>query len=122
MKILTASHSHKPSLTEDQIRKGFVLLDITIKSGCEKGWVLAPTWEMVNGIKSGNISEKDFTMLYNELLEKRWARLSDYKHDEFKAMKAILVCYCPQGVFCHRYLAAKFLVDKYGATYFGEYR
>ena len=122
MKILTASHSHKPSLTDDQVSKGFVLLDITIKSGCNKGWILAPTWDMVNGIKSGNMSENEYIALYNELLKQRWARLPDYKHDEFMSMKAILVCYCPQGVFCHRYLAAKFLVDTYGAKYFGEYK
>ena len=121
MKILTASHYSKPILSESQIQRGFSIWDITIKSGCDDGWILAPTWDMVNGIKSGELSEEEFTKQYFKLMNKRWFCLTSYRMESMYNTKAILICYCQTGVFCHRYLAADWLVKRMNAKYFGEY-
>lgn len=99
-----------------------MILDITIKSGCDKGWILAPTWEMVNTFKSGLMSEETFTNMYFSIVNYRWDRIIPSTIEWMKDKNLILVCYCPQGQFCHRYLAAEFLVKKMGATYFGEHQ
>lgn len=121
MKLLTASHSFKPTLTEDQLSKGFVIWDITAKSGCSSGWILAPTWDLVNNYKSKKISEEEYTINYFKILGRRWNSVLPETLEKMNNLNVILVCYCPQGVFCHRYLAADFLVKQQGAKYFGEY-
>jgi len=120
-KLLTCSHSNKPSLTDDQVSRGFKIVDITIKSGCETGWVLAPTWEMVNAIKLGKLTVEEFTKKYYELLESRWQKPIQAIEELVVIPRLILVCYCPTGVFCHRRLAANFLVKNLGFLDCGEY-
>ena len=53
MKILTASISNTPALTDLQISKGFIIIDITIKSACKNGWLFIPTWNLVNDYATG---------------------------------------------------------------------
>lgn len=122
MKIKTCSHDNKPILTDDQVSKGFVVADITIKSGCDIGWVMAPTWEMVNAIKRGTMPKETFTKMYYSLMNFRWDRLMPERLEAMRKMNLILMCYCPEGQFCHRYLAADFLVNREGATYYGEHQ
>ncbi len=122
MKIITASHFSKPSLTDDQVSRGFLIVDITIKSSCDTGWILAPTWDLVNDYKSNKISEEKYTTEYLSIIEKRFDRFSQHRINHMNSMKLILVCYCSAGEFCHRYIAADFLVKRLGAVYFGEHR
>lgn len=120
-KILTASHSNKPSLTDEQVSKGFLMIDITAKSGCDIGWVLAPSWDIVSRYKSGNLTQENFKKEYFDLIESRWKKPLKSIEDIENVERIILVCYCPPNQFCHRYLAADFLVRRYHAQYCGEY-
>lgn len=122
MKILTAQISNTPALTDLQISKGFIIIDITIKSACKNGWLLSPTWSLVNDYKSGEISEDEYTEEYLKLIGRRWSIATDHTKDKFNKMNAILVCYCPSGTFCHRYIAADFLVKNMNAMYYGEHK
>lgn len=86
---------------------GIELIDTTVKSGDSR---LAPTWEIVMGIKSGKITEEEYTEIY-----KRMMRTSFQQHTEFwKALlskEAIAVgCYCGKGKFCHRHILVEFFV------------
>lgn len=116
MKVMTASHASKPALTKKQINAGYMIADITIKSYSPGFYFLTPTWDLVNGFKSGSISEEEYKKLYFKLINEK---TSDYKIKKLSKKNLILVCYCTSG-FCHRYLAAEFLVEK-GAKYYGEY-
>jgi len=120
MRILTSSISNTPALADNQIRKGIVIVDITIKSACENGFIFAPTWELVNDYKSGKISEDIYTKLYLKLINRRWSIITEHTKNKLSDMNAILVCYCPSGTFCHRYIAADFLVKNMNAVYYGE--
>lgn len=122
MKILTASQITKPALTDDQVNNGFVVLDITVKSGDDLGWIFAPSWEMVNSYKNGDLSESDFTDMYYKLISNRWDKQTRTKETILKKSHLILVCYCRPDEFCHRILCAEFLVNSIGAKYYGEHR
>ncbi len=99
-------------------------LDISIKSaqsfmGCE----LAPTWELVGGHKhftgqSGwcarfrPISNEEYTEKYLELLRQRYSKNKDRWHRflrEHETETVRLACYCADGKFCHRHIAAEVL-------------
>lgn len=85
---------------------GIQVLDTTVKSGDK---VFAPTWDMVNDVKSGTISEGAYTELYLRMMR------NSYRHNkkrwlEVLNMEAVaLACYCPSGCFCHRHLLADML-------------
>lgn len=121
MKILTASHCNKPTLTDDQVSRGFLLLDITVKSGCEDGWVLAPTWDLVNAIQSKSVPWTEFANDYIRLIVQRFQKPTRARDNILAASHLILVCYCPSAEWCHRRLAAHMLQDLYNGKYFGEY-
>jgi hypothetical protein len=86
-------------------------LDITVKSGQGLGRLLAPTWDMVMGIKKETLSEKAYTDQYLELLRTRYRR----DKSGFLQLLApesgelVLGCYCPPHAFCHRYIAIEVL-------------
>lgn len=122
MKILTASHTTMPSLTDYQVSRGFLIVDITIKSRCDTGWILAPIWDLVNNYKANIISQDEYTVSYMSLMSNRFDKFSHHRIMSMNNMNIILICYCPVGEFCHRYLAADFLVKRLGATYFGEHQ
>lgn len=81
-------------------------LDTTVKSG---DLCFAPTWDMVQGVKSGELSEEQYTVLYKQKM------LSSIKSNparwgEILKMESVAVaCFCPNGVFCHRYILADIL-------------
>lgn len=111
---------NKPVLTDQQVKAGYVIKDITIKSHDQDMWFLAPTWELVNSYKLGKINEKEYKIIYTELLDERWDLLFNKDINNLKK-NLILVCYCKAGEFCHRYIAAEFLQNK-GWRYYGEYK
>jgi hypothetical protein len=87
-------------------------LDITVKSGTGLGKLLAPTWDMVLGIKQGRLSEVNYTGQYLDLLRHRYRQdRSGFIHiltpEDTVAIK--LACYCKPHMFCHRYLAVEVL-------------
>lgn len=88
------------------------LINTTVKSGIP---ALAPSWDIVMGIKSGEITEAEYTKSYLELLAASvvknpevWRSLLEYEELAFS-------CYCSKGKFCHRHLLATFFKE-YGES------
>jgi len=104
-------------------------LDITVKGNCPAGKLYAPTWAMVKGVKDGTLPEDWYTETYYNLLIDRW---KTHGHEMIKLVEMVqgtanmpardvtLVCFCPAGSFCHRYLLVNFLQHNYGVEYGGE--
>ena len=95
-------------------------LDVTVKSASgEQSKKLAPTWEMVLGVKSGNVNETDFTKMYYQQLEglgrEFWVALGGYARSLGSAVT--FLCYCPDSdasgrpYFCHTRLIIAWLTD-----------
>jgi len=70
---------------------------------------LAPTWELVNDLKNNRITEKGYTTIYEQMLDK----LDPHEiSKEFMEMgnDITLLCYEKSG-FCHRKIAGTFLFE-----------
>lgn len=96
---------------------GVPLLDTTVKSGVP--W-LAPTWDMVMGVKKGRLSEQAYTEAYNEILDYTFFHSPHLWDDLFRHSHLAVGCYCQAHTFCHRYLLAEFLQKVGHVTYHGE--
>ncbi len=96
---------------------GVPLVDTTVKSGDPR---MAPTWAMVMSVKSGTLSEEEYTRAYNEMLDYMWFADPAFWDDLLRQPRIALGCYCPAHTFCHRYLLTDFLVRHTHATYHGE--
>ncbi|MBN1430339.1 MAG: hypothetical protein JXB07_18360 [Anaerolineae bacterium] len=86
-------------------------LDITVKSGQGVGRLLAPTWDMVMGVKRGTLSQADYTEFYLNLLRTRYR---DNKAGFIQLLtpdssELCVSCYCRPHSFCHRYIAVEVL-------------
>ena len=90
--------------------------DITVQTGSK---IFAPSWDLVMGIKKGQITEKQYTDAYLLMMKESYKKNRKEWDDLLAKDRIVLVCYCPAGAFCHRYLLANILV-KLGATYEGE--
>lgn len=91
--------------------------DITVKGNANLAF--APSWQMVRDYKAGRLSEQQYTHHYVAAINKS---ICNYREawDELLSMdEATLVCFCPAGSFCHRYILAQTL-EKLGARYLGE--
>lgn len=82
-------------------------IDTTVKSSDS---FLKPTWEIVMGVKKGEISEAEYTEKYLEIIRER------YKNNKSQFINFLqnnnhvaLACYCKPHVFCHRILAIDIL-------------
>jgi uncharacterized protein YeaO (DUF488 family) len=97
-------------------------LDITIKSASEfMGKELAPTWELVGGHKhfTGQhgwcekyppLNNEEYTERYLALLRQRYTAHREQWHEWLRQQERVkLACYCADGKFCHRHLAADVL-------------
>jgi hypothetical protein len=98
-------------------------LDITVKGNDVAGKIYAPTWQMVQGFKNKTVTEEEYTGQYYNLLIERWKtngeemmRLVNMVRDR----DMTLVCFCPSGTFCHRYLLVEFLRHNWAVEYGGE--
>lgn len=84
--------------------------DITVKGN--KNHVLAPTWDLVMGLKNGKITWIQYEELYLKLLNERMiTRFNEFKKllQEARESDLVLLCYCKDERFCHRRLAKEFL-------------
>jgi len=96
---------------------GIPLLDTTVKSGA---FQLAPTWEMVMGVKQGTLSEDDYSQLYAQRFE-YWYFQDPLFFEALVEMPVLAVgCYCTPGAFCHRHLLVKLLGHITAVEYLGE--
>ncbi|MHB8625528.1 MAG: DUF488 family protein, N3 subclade [Aggregatilineales bacterium] len=101
--------------------RGADALDTTVKSGAGLGRILAPTWELVLGVKAGHddrrwrdqpiptLTEAEYTERYYTLLRDRFRAKPDTFVELLRRERIILCCYCKPDVFCHRYLAVDIL-------------
>jgi hypothetical protein len=91
---------------------GVFLLDTTAKSGL---LALAPDFRAVMAYKRGDLSEAEYTALYEAKMEKS-RKVYDYVWKSLLAppnRRIAIACYCPKGVFCHRHLFLKMLQTYY---------
>lgn len=95
-----------------QARNAYVrdihVLDITVKSGLQ---CFAPTWDMVRGIKSGELSEQEYTSQYVRLMETSQAHHPDQWRGLFLHDRLALACYCKAEWFCHRHLLKSMIIN-----------
>lgn len=76
-------------------------LDITVKTGLP---ALAPTWDMVWGIKTKTLSELSYQEQYERLMAISQVENPATWRWLLAVEEIALVCYCPPGAFCHRHL------------------
>lgn len=88
-------------------------LDITVSDrNTTWGRAFAPTWDMVNGVRNGTLSEEDYTNQYRTLITRRIASYSSIKkkfEHLLEQKRVVLVCFCLPGAFCHRVIFADML-------------
>lgn len=83
------------------------LLDTTVKSGVAAGnGLFTPTWEIVTGVKSGEITEAEYTEQYLILMRESYLNNRQRWLDVCQMPVVAIACYCPPGTFCHRHLLA----------------
>lgn len=85
---------------------GIEVLDTTVKSGDK---TFAPTWDMVNAVKSSEITEEQYTELYTELMRKGYKDNKERWLEVLKKDRVAFACYCPKDTFCHRHLLVDIL-------------
>lgn len=76
---------------------------------------LVPGWELVNGIKTGSITQEEYTERYKEKLaslskDAIWEQLKSISEAN-GCRDLVLLCYEKVGDFCHRHLVADWLGD-----------
>ncbi|NLN49751.1 MAG: DUF488 family protein [Clostridiales bacterium] len=91
---------------------GTRIIDITIKSSRPPWDIFAPTWNMVNAYKAGELSEEGYTEQYINLMRKRYKENKNVFQQLIQmAMheSVALACYCTPGEFCHRHILKNIL-------------
>lgn len=90
---------------------GIEFMDTTVKSN--PYGLFSPTWEIVLGVKSGQISEEEYSKAYKRLILERW-KDRDLRLEFFEFLdkpRVAIACFCPPGKFCHRVLLVELLRD-----------
>lgn len=84
---------------------------------------LAPTWELLNAFRSGQITEKEYAVRFND---SQLAKLDPYAVvEELESMtgdkEPVMMCHCGTKDFCHRHLVAEWIaretdidIEEYG--------
>jgi hypothetical protein len=85
--------------------------DITVKGQDPMGKAFAPTWDIVNGVKNGSVSEQEYVDRYLQILHniprESWEWL-------FSRETRTFVCFCAKDAFCHRNILLNYLLAQYG--------
>lgn len=83
------------------------LIDTTVKSG---DYRLAPVWDIVTGIKTGAITEKEYTEKYKALMRQSIKQHQPFWRELLSKEAIALACYCPKDKFCHRHILVEIIV------------
>lgn len=79
-----------------------IFLDTTVKSGSP---IFSPTWDIVKGVKTGRITEEEYSEEYKKLMMNSWV---NNREEWLRVMQEpapqAIACYCKVGDFCHRHL------------------
>lgn len=94
--------------------RGIELIDTTVKSGLSE---FAPTWDIVMGVKQGDITEAQYTEVYHSLMQRSFREHRQAWLDLLSKEHIAIACYCKAGAFCHRHLLLEYL--KAACDYFG---
>lgn len=84
--------------------KGILAIDITVKSG---NLLFAPDWDFLMAYKNsdkGPEAEAAYTAAYVAKLNRGYRENPQAFLDLFQHEALVVMCYCPEGVFCHRHL------------------
>ena len=81
-----------------------MLLDATVKTGDK---IFAPSWEIVTDVKSGRITEEEYTTRYTALMRASYKSHKFHWLEQLKQEHLAIACFCPPGCFCHRHILAK---------------
>lgn len=95
-------------------------LDITVKGQDPVGKILAPTWDMVMGLKKGRMTVHAYTDAYSSLFMNAVQNSYSILLDLSKQETLTFVCFCRPGEFCHRVLCARNFETIGLGTYVGE--
>lgn len=69
---------------------------------------LAPSKEILNSYKAGEINESEYKKMYLDLLESRIVSIEDWL-SYFEQHSVVLVCYEGKDKFCHRHILGELL-------------
>lgn len=102
-----------------------LFIDVTLKSGdAPYKELFAPTWDLLNEFKTNGDWQK-YVLGYYKLIAgrdcvstKKFLGYVTFGKTNYKSI--VLGCYCGDVHRCHRSLAAKMLVDAFGAVYKGD--
>jgi uncharacterized protein YeaO (DUF488 family) len=75
---------------------------------------LAPTWDIVIAYRAGEITKHQYTRAYLQILESRNIDVSALV--DALDPSSILLCYEKTNEFCHRHIAAQWLMDNADVT------
>jgi uncharacterized protein YeaO (DUF488 family) len=81
-----------------------MLLDATVKTGDK---IFAPNWEIVIDVKSGRITEEEYTRRYTEKMRASYKSHKFHWLEQLKQEHFAIACFCTPGDFCHRHILAK---------------
>lgn len=84
--------------------------DITAKTG---HFQMAPTWDIVMGVKNRRISQQQYMESYLRILLNSTDNFPHIWRDLLNKQSVTAVCFCNPYEFCHRHLWAEF-VKLYG--------
>ncbi len=97
-------------LTRKQIRPGVQGIDTTVKSAQGIWRAVAPTWEMVMGVKAGTLSWDAYCHQYAQIL----ARVPAIVWDTLAlSERQVVLCYCRDGWNCHTHELIAFAVRQF---------
>lgn len=68
---------------------------------------LAPTWDIVLGVKDGTVTQGEYIDVYNQILSK----LDPQQVANELGDGAIMLCYESPNDFCHRHLVSQWMRD-----------
>ena len=85
--------------------RGIQLLDTTVKSGDK---VFAPAWGMVEAVKSGRISEEEYSLDYRRMMMMSLKNNASRWKEVIRGEPVAIACYCGYGLFCHRHLLVQY--------------
>lgn len=74
---------------------------------------LAPSWEIINGIKYGGWTEADYTRAYLDLIVNERNLTPERVVDDLED-GSILLCYEKPSDFCHRHIVAEWIESETG--------
>lgn len=103
--------------------KGIEFVDTTVKSG--KDSIFKPSWEIVLGHKSKELTDAQYTERYIGLMRDSYRNRFEEWLSFLNKDKVAIACYCKAGCFCHRLLLIDILTKvaiKHGIEfqYLGE--